>query len=169
MLNLSKTLAGTALAAAVLASAGASAQPQPRVAVPEIAVPDRGSGLDGCYRVDRPLYGPYRMSFCLDGRDGTYRVTGGGLDCRGDLDARRKGYSRVDIDLSRTRCGHGMSWTADNLSCQVSLPVFALPGKGPQPKIAVPDSSGPVLQLRCSYDPAVRGYRTIQVNAKKIG
>jgi hypothetical protein len=173
MLTFSKVLAGTAFAVAALAAGASLAQSaRPKIAVPEVAVPDRGHGLDGCYRVDRPLYGPYRMTFCLDNRDGSYRVTGGGLDCRGDLDASRSGFRRVDIELNRTRCGRGMSWTADNLSCQVSGPVFDLPGlprrNGVSPKIAVPDFPD-VRQLRCTYDPAVRGYRTIQVTARKIG
>lgn len=172
MLTISKTLVGTALvAAAVLAGGAASAQPKPFLAVPNIAVPDRGGALDGCYRIDRALYGPYRMTFCLDDRDGSYRVTGGGLNCRGDLDAYRSGPRRVDIQLKRSQCGRGTAWTADALSCQATGPVYGLPrpfnGKGPSPKIAVPDFPDRLQQLRCTYDPAVRGYPTIQVIARK--
>jgi hypothetical protein len=128
MITLSKTVALTTFVAIGLSAGGASAGQRaavPDVAVPEVAVPVQG-GLDGCYRISQSLYGPYRMSFCLDNGQGSYRVTGGGLDCRGGIDANAYGR-RVDIALSYSQCGRGTAWTADNLYCQA---VFSGGGYG---------------------------------------
>ena len=130
------------------------------------------------------------MSFCLDNGQGSYRVTGGGLDCRGGIDANAYGR-RVDIALSYSQCGRGTAWTADNLYCQA---VFAGGGSGggfggnsgayagrsgpsgriAVPEVAVPEVAVPVpvpvytASLRCTYDPAVGGYPRISVTARRI-
>ena len=196
MITLSKTVALTTFVAIGLSAGGAFAGQRiavPEVAVPNIAVPVQG-GLDGCYRISQSLYGPYRMSFCLDNGQGSYRVTGGGLDCRGGIDANAYGR-RVDIALSYAQCGRGTAWTADNLYCQA---VFAGGGyggglsggfggnsgayagrSGPSsriavPEIAVPDVAVPVpvpayiAGLRCTYDPAVGGYPQMSVTARRV-
>jgi hypothetical protein len=172
---LTKTIASAALAAGVLAGGGAYAAPagpgeiNPKIAVPDrpnIAVPDRNF-INGCYSITQRVYGPYRVSFCLNDQRGTYRVTGGGLDCRGGLSASRVGPLGVNISLRYAQCGRGMAWTADKISCRAT--PFPFPQRpfrqgGMQPNIAVPDFRG---ELRCTYDPAVRGYPTIQVRAAR--
>jgi len=132
-----------------------------------------GGGLTGCYRVTHTIYGPYSMSFCLNrGRNGTYQVTGGGLNCNGGLDWYEQGGGRVEIDLYRAGCGRGTDWTGDSLSCRSNgwtpPPLFSgnIGGIGisvPAPSIPFPGTS----QLNCTYRPAAGGYAPISVTARR--
>ncbi len=92
---------------------------------PQIAVPtpgggnggNQGSSYAGCYMVSQNLYGPYRMSFCLNrGGNGSYQVTGGGLYCNGQLNwSDRFGDARISLQYSW--CGNRTGWTADTIVC----------------------------------------------------
>ena len=103
-----------------LIGGGAAAQsPAVSVAVP---APGGGGGVTGCYRVAHTIYGPYNFSFCLNGRGGgSYKVTGGGLNCNGGLDWYSAGGGRTEIDLYRTPRGRGTDRTGDSLTCRPLL------------------------------------------------
>jgi hypothetical protein len=150
-----------ALAAAammMLGGAGASlAQDNStRVIVPDIP---GGALLAGCYRVTRSIYGPYRLSFCLEQR-GTYQVTGGGVNCQGRLSWTASGRD-VSIQLQRSRCGNGVAWSADRMSCR-GAGIFA----GILSRILVPDV--PYLgALHCTYRPTAGGYQPTTITARR--
>lgn len=145
-----------------------------------VAVPSPGGGggggLAGCYRITHTIYGPYNMSFCLNrGRNGTYQVTGGGLNCNGGLDWYDKNNGKVEIDLYRAACGRGTDWTGDSLTCRYSgwtpPPLFSGNIGGVGVSVAVPAPSVPVPstnKLDCTYKPAAGGYAPISVSAKRI-
>ena len=190
-----KTLRALAVAAAGLALLPLTAAAQPQQLVPQIAVPD-GPGypppqpafsFEGCYQVTQQLYGPYAMGFCLDRRgQGWYAVTGGGLNCNGWIDwTERRGTAQVNLRYSQ--CGGGIAWTPDRMSCSPLYPTLPphwplgsnvapnYPG-GVQPRtavpqIAVPEIAVPVPQyggdLRCIYQPSVRGYQAISIIAQR--
>jgi hypothetical protein len=127
-----------------------------------VIVPDAPGGaiFSGCYRVQQNLYGPYRMTFCLEQR-GTYSVRGGGVRCDGRLDWSAKGRD-INVKLRRTSCGNGVAWSADTMTCRggALLPAFLA-------KIIVPDL--PVLQtLRCTYDPQPKGEKSKDITARRI-
>jgi hypothetical protein len=127
----------------------------------KVIVPDVPGGalFTGCYQVQQRLYGPYRMSFCLEQR-GTYSVRGGGVRCDGRLNWSAKGRD-ININLQRTSCGNGVAWSADRMTCRGGnlLPAFLA-------RIIVPDL--PVLQtLRCTYTPSVRKEKPVQITARR--
>jgi hypothetical protein len=148
---------------------------------PQIAAPDypgsltpQWGGFEGCYRINQDLYGPYRMSFCLDQHGGgSYLVTGSGLYCNGRLNwAEGRGEARVDIHYSW--CGRGVGWSADTMVCVPQQPRWKapqplpIPGpwNGPNARIAIPEQ--PTSQdLRCGYYPGVHGYQPVSVIAEK--
>ena len=128
-----------------------------RVIVPDVP---GGALFTGCYNVQQRLYGPYRMSFCLEQR-GTYTVRGGGVRCDGRLTWSASGRD-INIQLKRTSCGNGVAWSADRMSCRGGglLPAFLA-------RIIVPDL--PVLQtLRCTYTPSVKSERPMQITARRV-
>lgn len=185
MFNLIRTLVLAPVLAASFMALPAQAQywpaqgnPQPNIAVPENPQPNRG--LNGCYRLDSRIYGPYRVSFCLQNRSSSYEVRGGGLHCEAGLTwfPTRNGAT---IQLNRARnCGRGMNWTADTIECRIAgRPGNWNPGWGNpwnqrndgdvRPNIAVPDDrGGTVRALNCTYYPAVRGYPPRQVTAVRV-
>jgi hypothetical protein len=184
MHNFIRTLVLAPVLAASFMSVPAQAQywptqgnPQPNIAVPDRPQPNQG--LNGCYRLDSRIYGPYRVSFCLQNRNSSYEVQGGGLNCEAGLTwfPTRNGAT---IQLNRARsCGRGMSWTADTIECRVAgrpgFPGWGNPWgqQGPrnnqmQPNIAVPENPGAVRSLNCTYYPAVRGYPPRQVTAVRV-
>ena len=128
-----------------------------RVIVPDVP---GGALFTGCYQVQQRLYGPYRMTFCLEQR-GTYTVRGGGVRCDGRLTWNARGRD-INIQLKRTSCGNGVAWSADRMTCRGGnlLPAFLA-------RIIVPDL--PVLQtLRCTYTPSVSSERPMQITARRI-
>lgn len=128
-----------------------------RVIVPDVP---GGALFTGCYAVQQRLYGPYRMTFCLEQR-GTYSVRGGGVRCDGRLNWSAKGRD-ININLRRTSCGQGVAWSGDRMTCRGGnlLPAFLA-------RIIVPDL--PVLQtLRCTYTPSVSSERPMQITARRI-
>lgn len=150
----------------------------PSVVVPSqpgpLPAPVPTYGPDGCFRVNQALYGPYHMTFCIQGRSGSYQVTGAGLNCRGSLRTYPGGHE-VRITLRRSHCGNGMDWTADTMYCQIGGPGGYLdrPNAGgggglDRPSVVVP-TPGPrpapvpsyATQLQCSYQPAVGGYPSV--------
>lgn len=163
-------LAGMALAlVAGVASAPlgvAEAQMTPQIAMPE---PDNGGILTGCYRIQGPIYGQYRMTFCL-GRRNNYTVTGGGLNCNGGLDWYDQRNGRVEIDLYRSRCGAGQAWSGDSLSCRIQgWKPWRPPVGGPQVRVPVPLPPQPdYMTLNCRYNPVAGGYQPINVTARRI-
>ena len=176
--NLPALIFSAALAAASSIS-GAYAQggAAPRIAVPQgpntqIAVPDGPDAVAGCYRLNRPIYGPYQLDFCLQQfGEGHYTVLGGGLNCQGGLDWSVTGADTVRIGLNRTSCGGGVAWTADNLHCRASVlpPIgpFGAPG-AVTPQIAVPDVPHGATALNCTYQPSVAGYQAVVVTANRV-
>ncbi len=176
MMNVSRSIAG-AVALAAVAMLPATASFAQQNAIPNIAVPTPGPGpghpappqqsFEGCYYINQDLYGPYRMSFCLSRwGGGSYHVTGGGLNCNGNLNwSDRGGEARVNIHYSW--CGRGVGWSADTMVCSPMQGPWQPGGGGfgNQPRIAVPV---PVSQdLRCAYYPGVRGFDAVSVIATK--
>jgi hypothetical protein len=133
---------------------------------PQIAVPDTGgSGVEGCYRVDGTIYGPYRLAFCLQTRS-SYTVKGGGLDCKGGLDWYDQGKGRIEIDLYKAKCGSGQAWTGDSLSCNVPdwKPITVKLGYN---KLKIPVPVKKYSTLNCTYNPISGGYKPVKVTAKR--
>jgi hypothetical protein len=85
------------LCLALIASASAQ-EMETRVIVPESP---GGANFAGCYRADRDLYGPHRLTMCFE-RRGTYTIRGGAR-CDGDLSWRVSGRD-IFIDLRRASC-----------------------------------------------------------------
>ena len=158
----------TIILAAVLALSGFATAAYAAGPSTKVVVPDRpgggsgGIGLGGCYNVAERLYGPHSMSFCLTGR-GSYKVTGGGLNCNGSLSWNTSGRN-ININLRRSTCGRGKAWSADSMSCTFVGFLGAV-----LPKVVVPDRPGlPGFgDLRCTYRPVVAGYRPMQIRARR--
>jgi len=189
MFAFSKTSRRLALTAGlvVLPLTAAFAQ-APQIAVPQPPGGPGGgypaAGFEGCYAINQDLYGPYRMSFCLNrSGNGSYRVTGGGLNCNGWLNWSERRNGSAQINLQYSWCGRGVGWTADVLVCQAQqpqwppFPPFGGPGwwwqngqpqqQQPGARIAVPTPPPVTASLRCTYQPAVRGYQAISVLADR--
>jgi hypothetical protein len=152
--------AATIFSFAAITAAGAQG------VTPQIAVPDNGgTGIEGCYRVEGTIYGPYRLAFCLQNRS-NYTVKGGGLDCKGGLDWYHQGKGRVEIDLYKSKCGSGQAWTGDSLTCKVPdwKPITIKLGYN---KIKVPAPVKKYSTLSCTYNPIGGGYKPVKVTAKR--
>jgi len=144
------------LSAAVLAALAAFAAPQPAAAqtnneTARVVVPDNPNGalVAGCYRADRNLYGPYRLTFCLK-RSGTYQAVGGGLTCNSRLTWTVEGKRRVEVDLRRGTCNRNKAWAAATMSCRALTreQELLLSLLGDREKLG---------GLRCTYTPSVQG------------
>jgi hypothetical protein len=178
MLSLARSLR-ILVAAAGVALVPFAAAAQPNV-TPQIVVPVPGgppqmpvpvpAAFPGCYQVTQQLYGPYYMQFCLDHwGNGTYTVTGA-LYCNGRL-AWSEWGGQAHIRLQFAHCGGGVGWSPDQMTCVVTYsapPPVSGPGFpfGGQPRIAVPVPVGG--DLRCNYQPSVRGYQPISILAQKV-
>lgn len=111
-----------------------------------VIVPDHPGGsivVNGCFRATQNLFGPYRLTFCLE-RRGTYEVRGGGLRCDGRLTHSAIGRD-IYIELQRSSCGRGRAWEAASVECRHSGPLLLT--------LAFPRLS----TLGCTYFPSVRG------------
>jgi hypothetical protein len=145
-----------------------------RVVVPD--APQGGAFVDGCYRADRPLYGPYRLRFCVgDWGFGTYAVQGPRLVCEGRLSWRVSG-SAVTFDLRRQSCNMGRAWAAAEIACRPRSLLSAIldelirdmVGAGAaRPRVVVPDRPT-VGRLACSYYPTVQGAAVREFFANRI-
>lgn len=135
-------------------------------------VPGGGNlGVRGCWRNKQILYGKYRISFCLErGVDGAYRVDGGGLTCRGDIDWSRDGR-RVEIRLNRGRCNRNTDWSRDRISCRIEdgraggavIPAFELA----QARMPTPSSAGEAWRMNCIYRPSKGPYGPERFTARR--
>ena len=87
-----------------------SPMPMAQDSAPMVMVPDHPTGVpvNGCFRANQNLFGPYRLTFCLD-RRGTYQIRGGGVRCDGRLDGivdrRLDRHLPGDRGDHKTRCG----------------------------------------------------------------
>lgn len=118
-----------------------------------VMVPDHPKGIrvDGCFRANRNLFGPYRLTFCLE-RRGTYTVRGGGARCDGRLTFRTRGRD-IFVDLQRASCGNRRAWEEASMECR--------PNGNPLSQFAGRVLNVPLLGgLRCTYFPTVRGVRS---------
>lgn len=169
------TFLKSAVVAAVLlisASLASKAQtPEARVVVP--AAPG-GAFVAGCYKADRNLYGPYRLTFCLE-RRGSYAIRGGGLVCDGRLTWKASG-GEVDITLRRQSCNRNLAWANATLVCRPRGLVSAildelvrdlLEGTTKKPRVVVPDRPT-VGRLTCVYYPTVPGAKTREFFARRV-
>jgi hypothetical protein len=194
MIRFSKTAGLFAMAVATVMTASLAvndaALAAGGVATPDVVVPSQPApvpvpvptyGPDGCYRVNQPLYGPYYMSFCIQGRNGSYQVTGGGIDCRGSLRVTNTGPREARIRLRTSHCGRGVDWSADSLYCQfggvagfIERPQGGAGGLS-GPNVVVPSQPAPapvpvpgyITQLRCNYQPSVAGYPAVSISADR--
>ena len=146
--------------------------PEPRVAVPDTP---GGALVSGCYRADRPLYGPYGLTFCLRGWGrGDYSVRGPRLVCDGRLSWRASGDT-VTIELRRQSCNLGRAWAAAQVTCRPRSLLSAildelirdLMGRdGQSPRVVVP-ARPTVGRLTCTYNPTVAGNEPRQFFANR--
>lgn len=144
-MRLRLTWAKVALLSAVMMIGTPIPAQEPFVVVPEHP---GGVAVNGCFRANQNLFGPYRLTFCLE-RRGTYNVRGGGLNCDGRLHWSTSGRD-IFIDLERSSCGRGRAWEAAHMDCRHTGNIFT--------QIVGRAAGIPVLQtLRCNYFPSVPG------------
>lgn len=126
-----------------------------------VIVPDAPGGaiFSGCYRVSTRLYGPYRMTFCLQQR-GKYQVTGGGITCNGTLDWRVSGRD-ITVQLRRTSCGNGVAWSGDRMVCRGAGLLGGIIGF-----VIVPNVPN-IAALRCTYTPTERQQPPVTIVARR--
>jgi hypothetical protein len=136
---LAKLLFGLCLAIG-LSAAPAFAQG----ATPMVIVPDHPGGVpvNGCFRANQTLFGPYQFNFCLH-RPGSYTVRGGGVRCDGRMDWTARGQD-IQADIRRSSCGGGVAWERATMDCRPAGRIF-----GPIGQLII-------QQLRCTYRPSVR-------------
>jgi len=150
--NLLQALLFALIAATFVASPASSQEVR-------VIVPDHPGGIpvNGCFNANRPLFGPYRFSFCLE-RRGTYSVRGGGVRCEGQISWRTSGRD-ILVDIRRTSCGGGRAWEAATMDCRH---VGGLLGRLAGRVLDIPRLSS----LRCTYHPSVpnRGTPTFTAN-----
>jgi hypothetical protein len=122
---------------------------------PLVVVPEHPGGVrvNGCFRATQDLFGPYRLTLCLD-RRGTYQVRGG-IRCDGRLTHRTIGRD-IHIDLRRASCGRGRAWEAASIECRHTGGLLR--------RLAMPQLS----TLRCTYVPSVRGVGSRSFTARRI-
>lgn len=141
MRQLSRVFAAFAAMLLFITSAAFAAEPDVRVAVPDVP---GGVIVSNCYAAVGRIYNDYDFSFCLKKR-GTYSVRGA-LRCDGRLNWSVSGVF-VNARLTRVSCNKGMAWTADTLSCRPSLVLGLLAGLLKEKR--------PLLDnLVCDYTPA---------------
>jgi hypothetical protein len=126
-----------------------------------VVVPEHPGGVavNGCFRANQNLFGPYRLTFCLE-RRGTYQVRGGGLSCDGRLHWHTVGRD-IFIDLERSSCGRGRAWEAARMECRHTGNILS--------QIIGRAAGIPRLQaLRCNYFPSVPGVGRRTFTANRI-
>lgn len=144
-------------------------EPDPDMRMP---TPGAGAGVKGCWRAKQPLYGQYRLTFCLNQySDGGYQVDGGKLSCSGDIDWQRYG-NKVDIRMNRGRCNRNTDWSRDSISCTIDG-YGALDGQPAyipaQVRMPVPSGGGgpEITRLNCVYRPVAGPYGPVRFVAKR--
>ena len=153
-------LRGLLTAAMVVAGCIAPTFAQESVA-PMVMVPDHPGGVsvNGCFRSNETLFGPYRVTFCFD-RRGTFQVRGGGTSCDGRMDWHTSGRD-IFMDLHRTSCGRRQAWEAASVDCR---PLGFLGNIG---RVIVGDTPR-IRTLRCTYHPTVPGVSRRNFTATRI-
>jgi len=118
---------------------------------PLVMVPDHPVGVpvNGCFRANQNLFGPYRLTFCLE-RRGTYQVRGGGITCDGRLNWHTSGRDIV-VDLQRASCNRGRAWERASMDCRNYGGMLGAIGR------VIVGQSPRIRTLRCTYHPTVRG------------
>jgi hypothetical protein len=145
-----------------------------RVVVPD--GPAGGAFVDGCYRADRPLYGPYRVRLCFgEWGSGTYALQGPQLVCEGRLNWRASGGT-LDVSLWRQSCNLGRAWAAAQVTCRPRGLLSAILDdliremagqNAARPRVVVPDR--PTFgRLDCTYHPSVAGTPRRQFFANRV-
>jgi hypothetical protein len=133
-----------------------------------VIVPDSPSGalVAGCYRADRNLFGPYRLTMCLE-RRGTYSIRGGGIRCDGRLTWSASGRD-IFINIDRQSCNRGVAWEAATVECRGQSVVrdFLDQIFRSNSRVIVPDLPQ-INVLACTYFPSVRGERPAAFNARR--
>ena len=154
------TLSGIFALLLIFASGPSSAREEveTRVIVPESP---GGANFGGCYRANRDLFGPHRLTMCFE-RRGTYTIRGGAR-CDGRLNWR---VSRGDItvELHRASCRGGVAWERATVTCR---PRGGLIGAGVRERVIVPNLPR-VRTLDCTYRPTVRGHRNTTFRANRV-
>lgn len=127
---------------------------------PLVIVPDHPNGVpvNGCFRANQTLFGPYRLTFCLE-RRGIYQVRGGGVSCDGRHTWSVSGRN-INIDLQRSSCGQGRAWEAARIECRSAGLLGQIVGR----LLDAPRLSA----LRCTYFPSVRGVTSRSFTASRI-
>ncbi|MBS0124491.1 hypothetical protein [Thetidibacter halocola] len=170
-MKLVKALCAGFLFSLSLAVSAADAQ-DARVVVPDAP---KGALISGCYRADRPLYGPYQLTFCVNrGRRGTYSVRGPQLACEGRLGwALANGM--IVLELRRQSCNNNRAWAAAEIRCKprglLSVILDDLirdltRGGGDRGRVVVPDRPT-IGRLTCTYYPTVPGIGNRQFLANR--
>lgn len=146
---------------AVILVAGFGSAIQAQGIAPLVMVPDHPSGVsvNGCFRSNETLFGPYRVTFCFD-RRGTFQVRGGGTRCEGRMDWHTSGRD-IFMDLHRTSCGRRQAWEAASVDCR---PLGFLGNLG---RVIVGDTPR-IRTLRCTYHPTVPGVSRRNFTATRI-
>ncbi|MGV3573939.1 MAG: hypothetical protein ACO1O4_02250 [Devosia sp.] len=149
------------LFSAVLFVASLGAAPQAQDIAPMVMVPDHPGGVsvNGCFRSNETLFGPYRVTFCFD-RRGSFQVRGGGTRCDGRMDWHTSGRD-IFMDLQRTSCGRRQAWEAASVDCR---PLGFLGNIG---RVIVGDTPR-IRALRCTYHPTVPGVSRRNFTATRI-
>jgi hypothetical protein len=158
--NRSSLSMASAAALLVSLSIPSSAQVDTRVIVPESP---GGANFGGCYRADRDLFGPYRLTMCFE-RGGTYTIRGGAR-CDGQLSWRVSGRD-ITVELRRASCRRGVAWERATATCR---PTGGLMGAVVRDALSrVITSNLPrVRTLDCIYRPTVRGHRNTEFRANR--
>lgn len=147
------------LCLALIASASAQDM-DTRVIVPESP---GGANFAGCYRADRDLYGPHRLTMCFE-RPGTYTIRGGAR-CDGSLSWRVSGRD-INIDLRRTSCRGGVAWERASVTCRGTGGLIGAVVRDALSRVLT--SNLPRLRaLDCTYRPTVRGERNETFRANR--
>jgi hypothetical protein len=139
--------------ALILPVSAAAAAPETFVIVPD--APGGRGDFAGCYRAERDLYGPYRLTMCFE-RSGTYRIRGGAR-CDGTLTWRVSGRD-IRVELHRASCANRVAWARANVECR---------GSGSRLESAVRELAARLTNrnlprirtLNCTYRPTVPGYQ----------
>jgi hypothetical protein len=142
----------------LLATPSLASEIEARVIVPDAP---GGAVVSGCFRADRPLFGPHWLTMCLRNR-GTYTVTGGGITCNGRLTWTANGRN-IRINIRRQSCNRGVAWAAATVSCTGTGVVWGILDRlfnppGASGRVVVPNAPA-VRNLHCTYHPTVRGER----------
>jgi hypothetical protein len=149
--------------AAIVAAAGALALCgglEPVYAAGPRSAADAQAAGGACYQVSQGLYGPFVLTFCLTDR-GSYTVTGAGYNCKGGLDWNASGRN-VQVQLQFSRCGKGLAWSADAMSCRAmgfAGSMVPTPGRPAAPL---------ARELVCNYVPGFQGFKPVRVRAHRI-